>query len=115
MRLYHGTSRINAGQIVAAGISEDECRKLFTTFDLREARDLYAPFAPDGSPREAAVVQIDVDDKLVEELIDQTRAKRVEWGFYHWIVLNRRLSRVSILERHSLSSQSRRIIHEPPP
>ena len=32
------------------------------------------------------MVQIDVDDKLVEELIDQTRAKRVEWGFYHWIV-----------------------------
>jgi len=95
MRLYHGTAEMNAQQIAAAGISVKKCQEFFTTFDLREARDIYAPFAPDGSPRSAGVVQIDIDD-----LVKQALARRVEWGFYHWIVfeqkafevLNRRAS-----------------------
>lgn len=86
MRLYHGTAEMNAQQIVAAGVSGEECLKFFATFDLREARDIYAPFAPDGSPRSAGVVQIDIADQLIDDLVKQALARRVEWGFYHWIV-----------------------------
>ena len=71
MRLYHGTSVENAYSILATGIFSDRCSLFFTTFDLEEARDIYAPFDAAGNLREPAVIQIEMDDQVIEKLLQE--------------------------------------------
>jgi len=89
MRLCHGTSVENAYSILATGVSTERCFQFFTTFDLDEAYDIYAPFDANGNTREPAVILIDIDEQTIKKLLQAGHAKKLEWGFREWIIFGK--------------------------